>query len=47
MPSDLTKRNRLLRKYCPEYFEEETPAVHGRVVMADGVEIEAVTLRFR
>ncbi len=42
MKSDLTKRNRLLRRYCPEYFEDETPAVHGKVVAADGVEIDAI-----
>jgi hypothetical protein len=46
MKSDLTKRNRLLRKYCPEYFEDEAPAVHGKVVAADGVEIEAVLFAF-
>ncbi|MFG0275758.1 MAG: hypothetical protein ACF8QF_11955 [Phycisphaerales bacterium] len=46
MPSDLTKRNRLLRKHCPEYFGDETPAVHGKVVMEDGSEIGAVLFAF-
>jgi hypothetical protein len=43
---NLRKRNKVIRKYCPELFEKEPPSDKGKLLGAGDVPIDALMLIF-